>query len=245
MKRLMLLFIVFLLPLVSAELIFQQNKDVNITIPCAFNNTQCSSSANCNYSVFDPEYNDVSTNQSVTVNSESFFVIHLNYSNTSAIGTYVLNMFCYDQGVGDTASIEFSITPSGDKLSTSQGIIYVIAIAVILFLFLLSLYGAINIPFVNRKNPEGVVIGINELKYVKASLWFISYLLLIWISALSLGLTRNFLILEAGGKFFTMVYWVLLSLLWPIMVVSVFLIVVFLLTDGKINKAVKRGLPLR
>ena len=78
-KRLIIivfLFVVLSLPLFSAEqLVFKKETDMILSVPCTFNNTQCTSSAVCNYTLFGAPNQTRLFNSTVTLDENSFFFI--------------------------------------------------------------------------------------------------------------------------------------------------------------------------
>jgi len=237
----MSVFILFLIPFASSEVmtlgIFKQNTCVDLLQTCA----------NCTYVNIT---NVVYPNSSSTVIGEAMSTLddtRFNYTfcSTEAIGKYIVNGFADVDGLKTIFAYDFDINYSGDRLSTSQGLLYVIFLIISLGVFLLTLYGSIKIKWKHTRNEDGKIIGLNELKYVKLVLITVTYLLSIWISFLIMGVSRNYLYIDAVTNLFNVVFWVLISGFFPIFVVTLAVFVINFVNDKKIHKALMRGLPVR
>lgn len=167
------------------------------------------------------------------------------YCNTTSLGEYIVTACGNDDGYYTCDSYPFTVTPSGTLFDSSQAIIYLVVLIMISFIFLLSAYGTYKLPWKNKRNLEGQVVGVNDLKYLKVILGFATYFLLIWIIYLLWGLTGNFLMLNTASSLFRALFYILITILFPGMVFFLFVIVVSFITDRKIKKAVMRGLPIR
>lgn len=169
-----------------------------------------------------------------------------NYTNTSTLGTYT---FSWNPSCKDCAEVNcgnsFEITPNGYTLSTSQGILYIVFIIGMFGAFILLFYGAIVIPYKNQRADDGSVVGINQMKYLKIFCIIFSYLCLMFISGMLQSIFSNFLLFDNASQFFYTIYWILLSLLFPGIVLSMLFMFINFLNDKKINDALMRGVPFR
>lgn len=175
----------------------------------------------------------------------TYYFYNLSSVYTSNLGIY---KYCYDCGNPDentVGCIDFEITPTGFELSTSKGILYLVFIIAAMIIFLLSLYGAIKLPFSNARNEEGRIIGMNELKYLKIFLFVVSYISLMFIIGLLRGVTYNYLNDLGVYRFFNWLFWIMFTLMFPIMVVSMFVALTNFIQDKKINEALQRGIRFR
>jgi hypothetical protein len=218
---------------------FKQGTNINITVPCSYNNTQCSSGAICNITVFNPSY-EVIHNDTLNVNSGSFFSIYLNETITDDNGDYIVSMFCVDQSVGDASNFKFNVNPSGFEPSISQNILYVIFLVIMIFLFLLTMYGFVKIKWKHSRDEEGKILSVSHLRYLKPMLFFFCYFEGLFISALLYGIARNYLEIPMVSNFFYTVYSVLLTLLIPLAPITFLVIVISIAQDKKIMKVFEK-----
>lgn len=236
--------ILLVLPLINSQLIFARYTAVNLSIPCAFNNSECSNDAICNYSIFNPKQ-ERTTNGTVKVDEKSFFPILINESNVSELGEYRIDMFCADQNYYDSATIKFKITPDGDELTIPRGIVYIIFYFVVMLIFILTIYGAVKIPWKNRRNDEGKVISINDLKWVKLGLMVFAYLEFLYLIAMTNQITENFMYSDNASYFFNTVYTFLLIIFYCIIVILPWIVLFMVIADKKTKKLLERGIPMR
>lgn len=236
------LVLVLALPIVEA-LTFPQNTEINLIIPCTLDGFPCSSSATCNLSSIFPN------NGSYILNNIALTNLGNGDFNTTItfplLGDYQTEVNCQDLGQNNTVNFPITITQTGNIISTAQGIIYIIFLSVLVFLLVLCLYGAIYIPWDHNRGKEGSIVSVNDLKYLKICLFVASYLSLLFIFGIMRGLTANHLFLTGYSGIFNVIYWILFSLLWPLIVLSVIIMVVAFLKNLEIKESILRNIPLR
>ena len=66
-----------------------------------------------------------------------------------------------------------------------------------------------------------------------------------WIFAILRQVTANFLYFDSASRLFNWGYWIMLSFIWPIIVVSLIFALILFIQDKKLNKAIRRGIPIR
>lgn len=111
------------------------------------------------------------------------------FCNTSQFGNY------YIQGVGNldgTATNFKSCFDIGQNLSTSDAIIYVVFLLFLFMLLLSFFYFIIILPSENDKNPNGAIIGVVRLKYIRIFIIAMCYPLIMIILNLMNGLAVNY-----------------------------------------------------
>lgn len=166
------------------------------------------------------------------------------FCNTTNLGEYIYSWdnVCIDCSQGDCGN-SFIITPNGKDLTTGGGVMFIVFIVGILFIFSLCLYGSIVIPFKNGRGSGGELISVNDMKYLKIFLIIMSYVVLVMFFGLSRSIFANY-IYEAGvDTFFTWGFWILFSLMFPIIVVAIIVSFILFIEDLKLKEILKRGLP--
>ncbi len=230
------------LPTVSA-ITYPQNVEIDLKTPCTLDGFPCSSSATCNLTIQFPN------NGSYLLNNIALTNLGNGDFNTTIIfpllGDYQREVNCQDSGQNDTLNDLITITQTGSVISTAQGIIYIIFLAVLIFLFLLCLAGAIYLPWDHGRTEEGSIVSVNDLKYLKIILFVFSYLSLMFIFGIMRGLTANHLFLTGFSGVFNVIYWILFSLLWPLIVLSIIIMTVAFLKNLEIKESILRNIPLR
>jgi len=238
----LMLAILLILPMITAveSYIFKQNEIIKLELPTLNNDLSKCSTCTCDITIDYPNGTNMFMADSVTMNNN--YITYTIYSNmTSILGVYKVDTHCSNAVDFGLATFEFKITQTGSDLTTGQGILYFIALGIGIVLFFLSLYFSIAIPFKNTRNDNGRIISINKLKYLKIALIPVTYVLLLFVSGLIRSITANFLILDGISNLFNWVYWVLMSLLFPAIVLIFIGIIVFLFEDNILNKKIKRG----
>lgn len=238
-KKLIILFVIILLfnIFVNAE---QQNIGIKIQNSCIDLIQNC---ANCTYvnftAVYSPNMTLLATNLNTT-QTGSFF--NKTFCNTSTIGMYIVNGIGDVDGIPTVFAYTFEITPDGTQPSTSQGMMYSFILIILLILFAFSTIGAFVIKGNNEFTLGGDLVQINFNKYYKIGLFFLSYLLLIFITFTTWQISINFLFLNIAASIFNFLFTVLIYLLAPVFVAFVIIGLVKIVLDVKLHDLASRGL---
>jgi len=248
MNKLILLFIglMLFLPLASAvevevDDIFKFDQQVDYKKPCFNNGTFCSPTATCNATITSPNSSIVIDNKLMT-NNVAYHNISLSSNDVNVLGIYTVDMTCVDSSLNGANTFYFKITPSGDEISTAQGLVYSVLFVLTVVVLMLTLYGSFRFPWKNNRNEDGEVIGVNELKYLKLFCVAFSYVLLILINWMAYTLAYGYLSFNFMANFFYTIYWILLSLAVPLLVILVVIVIVKFIDDKKIWDAFGRGI---
>jgi len=236
---------VLLIPFISGALTFQKNTEVDIKIVC-INAGYCSAASQCNVSVFAPNDSALLDGIEATRSaSGAFHNFSLSTNQTDDLGTYRVGGFCKDGSVTQLIDFTFDVTPTGFSLSTGQAIIYIIFIAGMFFVFGLSMWGAIVLPFKNITNDTGDVVSVNDLKYIKVILMPISYVLLLFIFGGLRSVTANYISLEGVHGVFNWLFWLLWAFVFPVIITSLIFMFLVWLEQKNIKDVLERGVPFR
>lgn len=121
-----------IMPMVSAEEIRNIKQGSSFNIPITGNNGT-GPWPNCNIStVIDPDMQVALRDVAMTKNGISF---NYSFSNTTKLGTYTVNSFCYDDSGPVTGTDTFIVTTTGDAGSSS----YFMFIAILVVAILLTI----------------------------------------------------------------------------------------------------------
>jgi len=139
MNKLIYLIIgICLISLVSAQEVYQVNQDSELKFTCTLNNEIPSASTEFNITVSYPNGTTLINNKQATAQGSGSF----NYTtNFPVLGTYKVQMFCYDGTYSYSDEGTYKITPTGNELTTSNSIMMIfiltllIIISIIFFIF--------------------------------------------------------------------------------------------------------------
>ncbi len=234
---------IFLASFSSAELIFQQDTPIDISHAIRIDGAS-SDTINANITVKDPLNKIIAIGSMSYSSSTQLHNISLNSGNTSKIGTYNYCISAVNNTLANTQCFEYVVTPTGEKATISQGIIFSFLGILSLVFFGLALFGAIKIPWKHPRNDSGIIVGINDLKYVKLLLWFVTYLILIFITFAfrHVSLLASW---DVAGNFLNAIFWFLISFLFPVFVIVFVSGIISYLDTRKIDKMIRRGMKLR
>jgi len=139
MNKLITLIIgILLISLVSATEIYQVNQDSELKFTCTLNNEIPSASTEFNITISYPNGSTFLNNQNTTPLGNGAFSYITNFP---ILGTYQVQVFCWDGTYSYSNEGTYKITPTGNELTTSNSmmmlfiLIVLIVIAVIFFIF--------------------------------------------------------------------------------------------------------------
>lgn len=237
-------FLALFLPLCLAESFGNGIKGIafDFVLPCSNGTNVCTY---CNITSITSQANSTPLVSNVVMSlrtSEFNYTLQANY--TSMIGNYKISGICGDGGQIITWNYDWKITPNGSELSVPQGILYLVFLIAAIGIFLLCLYYAVKIPWKHRRDEEGYIIGVNDLRYFKLFLIVICYIVLMFSAGLLRGITANYIPEIGVSGFFEWIFWIMLSLMYPIIICAFIIALIIFLTNRKLYEGIKRGLPL-
>lgn len=223
--------------------IFAQDQDANLKFSCTNENGYpCESTYACNITVQYPNGTLLIDNQEATRNP-SYYNITL--PDTSTLGFHQYQSFCHNATkAGTSDELYFLVNLTGEEFTTGKAVLYIFVLIISVVGFLLVLYGAIRLPWDNRRDDEGMVVSMNDLKYVKLFLWFFAYIMLLFISFLTANVTK-FLQMGVASGFFDFVHLFLLVFTFPIFVIVVVTGIVRFFNDKKTYALIERNIRVR
>ncbi len=240
MKKILLILIMsmFLVSLVSAEIqtlgIFKLGDDINLIQTCSsctFNNIT---------SVLSPNSTQIIGNFEMT-KTGSVYNFTLSSGNTTQLGEYIVNGIGDLEGVNTVWNYNLFVTPNGQDFTTGKAISYIGFIIILLFTFLLTLYGAYKIRWKHLRSDTDKIITINNFRYVKVFLFAIAYSELMFLFGLSYKFFREANI-EGFPEFFNFIYQLFLNLMYPLIVFLIIVVFVIWINNKKLSKNLNLGL---
>lgn len=113
--------------------VFKINEEIEYAKPCFNNGTYCSSSAECNYTIFKPD-NSILIKNATATNSVEYHNISF---GVTELGIYKVDMCCEDTGLTACETFYFDVTGSGFQDSIG---FYVIVLVLSLGLVLVGFW---------------------------------------------------------------------------------------------------------
>lgn len=239
MKIVVVVFLLVLIPLVSAEVqelgTFQSDTPVNliqICSNCTFNNIT---------SVILPNGSSV-LNNVVMTQSGSIYNYTLSAAFTTLTGQYIVNGLGDDNGINTIWSYTFKINGIGRDVSTPQGILYFLIFFIGFIIFLATLGLAVYLPFNNKRDQmTGYVIAVENLKYLKIFCFYIAALMLIVVIYFGLAISR-YLDLGFLVTLLRLAFVLSLAIGVATFIVGTFVLFANLVRDSNIKELLERGL---
>ncbi len=245
MKKLifLMIFVTILMPFVSAEpeMYFKQNTETDLKISCFdINNSLCSDTTACVLNMYYPNQTELYDNVTMSKSGTNYYNYTIPAEDLSDTGIYKTLIICTDATTGFT-SFEIEVTYSGIVLSTPQSIIYFMLLGVIFFVFIINLFFISKLPDSNTRDEEGKILSISYLKYLRSTLWFVSYMLFIAILYISSNVAFAYL----GEQLFAQILHVLFRISFGIapLVLTVWIVWIFvqMFHDRQFQNLLNRG----
>lgn len=161
------------------------------------------------------------------------------FCNTDDIGTYIYD---YYDASGDVYVNDFDVTPNGEPIVLGKMVGYGFMLIIAIGLFCLLLFFGITIPYQHQRNEEGLIIILNQKKYLKILCIWLAYIVLIYISSLLNDISQSYLTLSGFGGMFEIIYFTLLSFFYPIFICFLIFGIINMVMDRKMAKALERGI---
>lgn len=244
-KLFLLSLILLFLPLISSQDIsstsfgnYKVGTEIELIQGCT---NQTSSCNQCNITTIKYPNSTIFKSDQVMTKRIADFNYTLLASETNIVGEYEVIGIC---GAGTEVLIwssAFTITFSGETLSTAGGIVSIVFVVAILFVFTMCLWGSIVIPWGHNTDPEQNIVSVNDLRFVKIFLIAITYVLLMFIFGVLKRITESFLVLEGASSIFNWLYWIMLSFLWPLIVLVFIFSFIVWVQNLTLKKKVRRG----
>lgn len=243
-NMILLIAILIVLPSISAASIssigpFKQGD--TITIPQTVDN-----STFCNLTTLQYPNSTISNLNLAMTKSGDNYLVSLNSNFSRTVGNYNVCTKADPNGIVKTRCFGYDITVTGDTLTSASATINAFIMIIAIFLFILSLYGATKVQWKDNYDfYSGSLVSVSGKKYMKIILLFIAYLILLFIFSMANDLSASYLFLSGMNGLFKIGYFSLLVLAAPLFLGMCIFLLLTVLTDKKIQRAVSRGIPVR
>ena len=240
MKKIYLTLILglFLISLASAEIqtlgTFTVNEEINLIQTCAnctFNNITSVTGSNSQ---------EIIGNFPMT-KTGSVYNFTLSSGNVTQLGEYIINGIGDLDGIDTVWNYNLFVTPNGQDFTTGKAISYLGFIIILLFTFLLTIYGSYKVRWKHLKSDEDKIITINHFRYLKVFLFTIAYFELMFLFGLSYKFFSEANI-EGFTQFFNFIYQLFLNIMYPLMVFLIIVVFAIWINNKNLSKRLNLGL---
>lgn len=216
---------------------FEKEKDIILVQTCA------SCTYNTITSITLPNSTALITNINMTKDG-SRYTYTLKAGNITSMGTYLVNGVGNLNGVDTVWSYTFEVTGTGQELTNAKAIVYIGFFALLVFLFVLSIFGIQKLPAKSFENADGLYIDVAAVNYGKFSLVGLAWGLLIAINFTASNIALAYLGTEMMGKFFFALFTIQMVLSVPAIILYGLWLILMIRTDKKIRNRIEGGLPV-
>lgn len=236
----LILGIVLLIGLVSAEVstlgTFKQNECVQLKQTCA----------DCTYvNIVSVTYPNSSQKLGLTPMVQDGVFFTYDYCDTDLIGQYIVDGEGDVGGTSTVFSYDFEVTYDGNILNTQRAILYIGLIVILVFLFLLLMFNIGKLPSGEVVTDEGLLVDINNLKYLRPIFWALGWGLLLGIVFITSNISIAYLPTAMFGDFFFMLYRVMFLATLPMAIIWFIFLFARMFKDKEIKRMIDRGVDIR
>jgi len=172
------------------------------------------------------------------------YYLNILSGNFTKVGHYPYTVVCArnDVTLTGTCSGNFEVLGARLILSTAHGIIYFIKFIILFLLIGASLFSASKLPSGNNTNENGQIISINNLKYLRGTLYFVSWVLFLSVFFLISNLSFAYLGEELFAKT-SFLIWNIGMKLTPLIVIVWFIwIFAQIIDDKRMRRLIEHGI---
>lgn len=205
------------------------------------------SCANCTYlnitSILYPNSSVATSNAQMTLlGTKGTFT----FCNTSIVGTYSINGNGNPDAITDIFQGTFEVTVTGQTLSMSKAITYILIFVVAVLVFVGLLILGIFLPVSNsRDEMTGYILAVNNLKYFKMVCLAFSYVIAIFISYFAWTMSYAYLDFDFVTSVFQFFFYALAVALLPLFILGCYFTISNWVRDQQIADYLSRGLRVR
>jgi len=102
-----------------------------------------------------------------------------------------------------------------------------------------------RLPSSDTYNEEGILLGINNLKYLRSVLWAVAWGFLLGIIFIASNISLAYLPATLFGDFFFMIYRVLFLITLPMLIIYFLYLFAKIFRDKEIKRLMDRGVEIR
>lgn len=227
---------------VNAET-FQRGDNIDLKLQVDFNGVKVASTTKCNVTVLDSDNIALVTEQAMSYNPSSIFNYTL--TNTTDIGDYSAVYYCQSPSSSGFYTDTFTISASGENVTTGKGVLYIGLTGLLIFLFLITIVGIFKIPSKNETDDYGNIMSISKLKYIVPVLFASAWGLLLSIVFTGSRIASIYIGDTGLGNILLGIFRVMVGLTVPMIVIWFIYIFVSIFRDRQVKNMLERGIDFR
>lgn len=198
---------------------------------------------NCTYNnisrILYPNKTIVTSNVTMNNGDDTFY--YYNFCDTNDLGTYIVNGYGNLDGVKTTWVYDFEVTGTGFEFSQSRSIYFIAMLFILVIFFIGTIYLTFYLPSGNDTDDYGLIMGVNNLKYLKFALYGLAWGLLLAILFTSSNIALAYLGSEMFGDLLFALFKVMMVLSAPIVIVLTLFVFVNIFRDKETRRILERG----
>lgn len=166
------------------------------------------------------------------------------FCKTNILGKYIVSGYGDLDGTKTAWAYEFEITGTGFEFTQPRSSTYIGMLAILVFFFIVNIGGISLLPSSNSKDEYGSILGINNLKYLRAVLWVVAWGLLMAITFTASNVSLAYLGSEMFGKLLFAFFQILMFLSLPMIIIWFVFLFKRIFEDKEVKRLIGRGIPV-
>lgn len=224
------LLLVFTMVTLVQSAVYPASETANLTVSCE--NFSCST---INVTVLYPNHTAFVDNQLMTAgNGYAYYQM-----TPETVGDYLV----YYTDTGNFSSETIEVTTTGTMIDTAQSIIYIGLLGILIFTFVVTIFGIGLLPSQNMVDEENKIMTISYAKYFRMTLCIVAYFLFVAILYASSNIAYAYL---GGAELFAQLLFNLFRVCYLVAPVVVIVIAAWILVsffhDKKFQRLLNRGI---
>jgi len=205
----------------------------------------CNNCTSCNFTrVMGPNNQTLLSNLSANKDG-TYFSYNVDKGNFSNLGSHKYCYECGNEVALETGCIDFEISHTGRILTLQIALVYLVSLAVLVFLFFITLSFREGLPNRDSTDEDGIVLQISNLKHLRPVMLGVAWGLVIGIVFIVANLALGYLPSRMVGNFlwvvFQIMFWVTIILV-PLWFIKIFTDV---FRDQEFKRMIERGVDLQ
>ena len=158
-------------------------------------------------------------------------------------GNYIVNGVGDIDGTNTIFAYNFEVTATGNTLSTSKSITYILIWVISFMIFAALLFVGLTLPSKNNTDEmTGYIIAVSNLKYLKIFCLALAYVDFLFLSYFSWMMCFSYLDMGFLSSIFQAAFYVLVALTLPLFVIGTYIVISNWVRDQKLGDMLSRGL---
>jgi len=209
------------------------------------NGTYSFGDISCYFHLYNSSGNHIYTKKTLNEFDDIFDVeVLVSGDNFSKAGDYSYIFQCNNSMEGGFDSVELKVTNTGHEFTVAKSIYYSTLLFLLIFLFILTMYSITKLPDGNDTDDYGLVMSINNLKYLRPVLFAVGWTLLLLIVFTTSNVSIAYFNVDMFGTVMFRIYQIMMLITLPMAIIWMVYIFLNIFKDREVKRMLERGMDV-